>query len=523
MTKTTSRTRVAFNKKMYLTLFFFTVSCFITMYAQAPAITWQKTLGGTANETAHSCIQTTDNGYLISGRTASNDGDVTGNHGGFSDVWVVKLDSSGALEWQNALGGPGSELSIDTKQTIDGGYILIGRSDTNGGDVTGNHGLGDIWVVKLNTLGDLQWQKSLGGSNEDVGADILQTADGGYIVIGTSESTDGDVSGNHGGKDIWIAKINVTGNIQWEKSLGGSGSDVATSIAKTTDGGYIIGGESSSSDGDVSVNQGGVDYWIVKINNTGVIQWQETYGGSSQDTPISIKQTSDEGYIGVGFTLSNDGDVSGNNGNYDVWVIKLDNTGNLQWQKTLGGSDPDGGWDVIISPNGHYIVVGDSQSNNGDVSGNHGGQDLWIVHLDQVGNVLWQKSMGGSFGENAGGGQLTTDGGYIIGGGTASNDGDVSGNHGGSDVWVVKLETDPLGIFDNIVETYSMYPNPASDIIQIKSTTTIEKIVIYNGLGMLVLSEANTNTVDVSSLAEGFYLVNVSSKNKTTVHKLIKN
>jgi hypothetical protein len=521
--KTTSNfITIDFKQSRKYFLIFLCLISSIQLNAQAPAIEWQKTFGGTANETATNCIQTTDNGYLISGYTESNDGDVTGNHGGFNDAWVVKLDNSGTLVWQNALGGPGNDFFIDMKQTTDGGYILIGRSDTNGGDVTGNHGLGDMWVAKLNNIGNLQWQKSLGGSSDDSGGSILQTADGGYIVIGTSESTDGDVSGNHGGKDIWIAKINATGTIQWEKSLGGSGSDAASSIEETTDGGYIIGGESSSSDGDVSVNQGDVDYWVVKINDTGAIQWQKSYGGSSQDTLIAIKQTSDGGFIGVGFTLSNDGDVSGNNGNYDIWVIKLDNAGNLQWQKTLGGSNLDAGWDVIISPNNHYIIVGDSQSNNGDVSGNHGLRDFWMIHLDEVGNVLWQKSMGGSLGENAGGGQLTTDGGYIISGSTASNDGDVSGNHGASDFWVVKLATDPLGIYDNTIQNFSIYPNPASDIIQIKINATIEKIVIYNEQGMQVLSEVNTNKVDVSSLAVGVYIVNVSFQNKTIAHKFIK-
>jgi len=407
---------------------------------EVPYITWQKCLGGSGLDDGLSIQQTSDGGYIVSGYTGSIDGDVSGNHGDL-DFWVVKLSSTGNLQWQKCLGGSSLDDARSIQQTSDGGYVVAGYAHSNDGDVSGNHGNAvDFWVVKLSSTGSLQWQKCLGGSGWDFAHSIRQTSDGGYIVLGSTGSNDGDVSGNHGNYDLWVVKLSSTGNLQWQKCLGGSGQEEGLSIQQTSDGGYVVAGCAHSNDGDVSGNHGNFDFWVLKLTNTGSLQWQKCLGGSGDDGVGSIQQTSDGGYIVAGYTNSNDGDVSGNHANFDFWVVKLSSTGNLQWQKCLGGSGDDGVGSIQQTSDGGYIVAGVTWSNDGDVSGNHGVLDFWVVKLSSMGSLQWQKCLGGSSLDEAHSIQQTDDGGYIVLGSTGSNDGDVSGNHGDSDFWVVKLD-----------------------------------------------------------------------------------
>ena len=288
----------------------------------AQIINWANCYGGSSNDVAMSIQQTTDGGYIVAGFTDSNDGDVTGNHGSY-DYWVVKLNTAGTLEWQKCLGGSGYDEARSIQQTTDGGYIVAGFTDSNDGDVTGNHGGSDYWIVKLNTSGTLVWQKCLGGSSNESAWSIYQTTDGGYIVAGRSLSNDGNVTGNHGGLDYWVVKLNTAGTLQWQKCLGGSNDDEARSIQQTTDGGYIVAGFTDSNDGDVTGFQGIDDYWVVKLDTAGTLQWQKCLGGTSNDEAWSIKQTTDSAYIVTGRTTSNDGDVTGNHGSYDIWTVSL--------------------------------------------------------------------------------------------------------------------------------------------------------------------------------------------------------
>jgi hypothetical protein len=229
----------------------------------------------------------------------------------------------------NHIGRSNDDEARSVVQTGDGGYIVAGYTRSNDGDVSGNHGGADAWVVKLNSDGTIAWQKTLGGSSYDEAHSIVQTSDGGYIVAGYTRSNDGDVSGNHGEEDAWVVKLDSEGNIEWQKTFGGSSYDEANSIVQTSDGGYIVAGYTKSSNGDVayggSTYHGGIqeDVWVIKLDSHGNIIWQEALGGGGYDRAFSIAQTSDDGYVVAGYAGSNDGDVSGNHGSYDVWVVKL--------------------------------------------------------------------------------------------------------------------------------------------------------------------------------------------------------
>src|SRR5205085_2881439 len=181
--------------------------------------------------------------------------------------------------------------------------------------------------------------KSLGGGAEDKAWSVVQTTDGGFVIAGSSLSNNGDITIPHGDYDYWIVKLDANGNLVWQKSLGGSGDDQAFSIQQTTDGGFIIAGVSYSQDGDVSGNHGSGDYWIAKTDIAANILWEKSFGGTSTDVGYSVQQTIDGGFLVAGSTISNDGDVSQTHGGVDCWVLKLDTSGNLEWQKSLGGSN----------------------------------------------------------------------------------------------------------------------------------------------------------------------------------------
>ena len=272
---------------LFLALFLFAGAC---LAQTAPSIVWQKSLGGSDNDVASSIQQTSDGGFIVAGWSRSNDGDVSGWHEGYEgcdggyttyDYWVVKLNSAGNIEWQKCLGGGGDDVASSIQQTSDGGFIVAGYTDSTDGDVSGHHGVEwnyDYWVVKLNSAGEIVWQRSLGGSSGDYASSIQRTTDGGFIVAGVSYSNDGDVNGHHPGghydsdsiwyeyPDYWVVKLNSAGNIEWQTSLGGSIDDYAFSIQQTADGGFIVAGESKSNDGDVSGNHCDSDYWVVKLS-----------------------------------------------------------------------------------------------------------------------------------------------------------------------------------------------------------------------------------------------------------------
>jgi hypothetical protein len=201
------------------------------------------------------------------------DGDCTGSHDSiYGDFWILKLDRQGNIQWQKAFGGSDYEQANSIQQTSDGGYVAAGwNRSPNDGDVTGNHGDYDFWVVKMNANGNMQWQKSLGGSLSDIGYSIKQTPDNGYVIAGGTISNNGDVSGLHGKQDFWVVKINSNGNLVWQKSLGGSEYENAHSVDITKDGGYIVAGSSgfvNVNNGDVTGNHGNYDFWVTKLSSS---------------------------------------------------------------------------------------------------------------------------------------------------------------------------------------------------------------------------------------------------------------
>ena len=420
-----------------LLLFFSTLLMFNLGYSQeGNDIIWQKTFGGSLEDVVESGQQTSDGGFIMAGRSYSNDGDVTGNHGD-CDFWVVKTNASGGIQWQKTYGGSGYDEAHCIKQTRDGGYIVVGLTASSDGDINTFRGYCDFWVIKINQAGIIEWQKTYGGFDYDAATSVVITPDGAYVIAGKSRSTDGDVTGNHGGTDFWLIKIGSSGILQWQKSFGGTEDDWANTVVQTVNGGFMLAGFTSSGNGDVTGFHGMSDFWLVKTDASGTMEWEKTYGGSSSEEVKCIQQTTDNGYVFTGWSYSVDGDKTGYRGGGDYWVVKTDQSGTIQWQKTFGGINDDIPDCVQQTTDGGYLVCGWGDGNGGDITGNHGYGDCWVVKTDYAGKLIWQKSYGGTNGDGANHIQQTSNGGLIIFGSSESPDGDLTKNRGRFDNWLI--------------------------------------------------------------------------------------
>jgi hypothetical protein len=485
-------------------------------------IEWQSCYGGQDSDIANAIEQTSDGGFIVAGR---QDNPIWGSND--ENVWIIKLDGIGVLEWEKSLGGTEDERAHDVKQTSDGGYIVAGYSQSTDGDITNSQGYYDAWIVKLTSSGNIEWEKSLGGTDMDAALSIQQTFDNGYIVAGYSHSTDGHLTANYGAQDCWIVKLDITGTIEWQKTYGGSGLDSGQSIIQTLDSGFVILGSSTSEDMDISSHIGQWDLWLLKISNSGLIQWEKSMGGTLNDIPTSIQQIADTGYIISGYSESFDFHKPLNHGGFDAWIIKTDSIGNFDWQKSLGGSLDDYAYSVRQTSDNGFLVAGSSESTDGDISNNLGNYDVWIVKLGNNGHLNWEKSFGGSQYDKASCVRETSDNGCIIAGNTFSTDGDITNNNNGShDCWVVKL-SNVLGSEELIKEQIGLFPNPATNVIRIEMNYPIQNAdyIVFDCTGTKVLSgvlNQEYQTIDISNLSFGMYSVQVQSTERLYNVRFIK-
>jgi len=325
---------------------------------------------------------------------------------GYLDFAIYKLNSSGNKTWFKHYGGANLDSGKSVQQTSDGGYIVAGNTYSY------THGNEDIAIFKLNSIGNKVWFKHYGGSSNDVAYSIQQTSDGGYIVAGETASY------THGGYDFAIYKLNSSGNKVWFKHYGGTQDDYGQSIQQTSDGGYIVAG------GTHTYTYGSSDFAIYRLNSNGNKVWFKHYGGANFDSGISVQQTSDGGYIVAGITLSY------TYGTWDFAIYKLDSSGNKIWFKHYGGNQVDGAYSIQQTSDGGYVVAGRAASYS------HGSEDFGIYKLTSSGNKTWFKHYGGANLDSGKSVQQTSDGGYIVAGYT------VSYTYGNEDIAIYKLDSD---------------------------------------------------------------------------------
>lgn len=514
-------------KKTIILLVF--LQCIISFSsAQTFGLAWQKCIGGSAKESNPIIIARPDLSYTVGFSSNSSNGDIVGAKGG-TDYYFTKYDKDGVLSFSKSAGGSMEDQFSDIKEFSDGSYLAIGTTNSIDGNVTNNHGGNDVWVTKIVWNGSIQWRKCIGGTKEDFGGTILEAADKSYMIAGTTGSSDGDFSSNAGGQDVFLINTDINGIFQYTKTFGGTGDDKIVSISKLSDG-YALLCESSSTSiaGASNANKGKNDFLVIKTDLSGKQVWAKFYGGPDDDIPSNIITLSDGNLLLTGTSNSTSGDVTGAKGGSDIWVLKISKTGSIIWTQNLGGTSNDIGEMAVEynSPN-KYFVIGSTNSNNGNISGNHGGSDIWIAKLSTSGGFEFGKTFGGSQDDLGNSLSITADNAFMIAGESLSNDGNVIGNHGGKDVWVAKLNN-PVATSE-VSGNFEMHisPNPASNSLLVNWNDNFRpsQISIFEMNGKLIRQveipkESKHIKLDIRNISTGSYILTLSEKGIISSQKL---
>jgi len=357
-------------------------------------VRWAVTFGGTNIEYGNAVCLSPDGGYVITG--------VTESYGAGSwDAYLIKTDSSGDTLWARTFGGIHTDQGCSVQPTADGGYVITGIADSSVSQ--------DIWLIKTDAEGNQVWARTFGGPDADHGYSVQPTSDGGYIIVGETWSFANKY-------DACLIKTDASGTEEWTETFGGAGFDEFYSVRQTADGGYVVAGGTEPESAGLS------DVWLIKVDESGDEEWTKTFGGSGNDYANSVEQTSDGGFIVVGSTNSYGA------GYFDAYLTKTDADGNQVWAKTFGGTGGEGGASVRQTSDGGYVIAGSTES-----FGNGQG-DAWLVRTDASGNELWSTALGGPDWDCGSSVVVAPNGGYVMCGTTESYD------VGGKDVWLVWID-----------------------------------------------------------------------------------
>jgi hypothetical protein len=514
----------------------------------AQNILWEKSYGGKEAEYLFDAQPTADYGFILAGSSLSKKaGNKEEGNNGDLDYWIWKMNEAGEPDWQKNIGGTGADLLYSIRNTRDGGFILAGTSDSPAGPLKKDECLGkeDLWIIKLNAKGGTTWEKTIGGNGQDLVKSISQTTDGGYILGGSSGSgtslkilkglpdPNGKSGDNRGNLDYWIVKLNEKGDIKWQKTLGGKYADVLESIEQTNDGGFIVGGHSNSpSSLDKSEEgYGAGDYWILKLDKDGTTVWQRTLGGEGDDHLYTIIQSKDGGYIAGGNSISG---TTGNKSKTnkkgtDIWVIKMDEKGEILWQETYNTGNVDVLTSLVENNDGTILLGGYAQSEMMGTTKSDKKEinDYIAIKISSEGEELWKTAVG-SAGEDILRKLVETrDGGYILAGtssGKASRD--RNSGKGSNDFWVVKLKDKDKREEQEKLPIEAI-PNPAREytnvIVGFEFDTGTATLYDMNGRQLQTI-EITSRTIPLEMLSYpiGVYVVQVVTNAGTASVKIMK-
>ena len=527
----------------------------VTTFSNAQDILWEKSYGGKHAEYLFDAQPTADYGFILAGSSISGK---TGNkevaNKGDLDYWIWKMNEKGDLDWQKSFGGSGVDLLQSIRLTADGGYILAGISNSKKGldkhdDAKGND---DFWIIKLDAKGNELWQKTIGGAGQEKLQSITLTADGGYLLGGSSasyktrNSSDGKVDlfgkseDTRGNLDYWVVKLKKDGTIEWQKTLGGKYADELKSVTVLTNGNYLLGGTSNSpTSGDkTNDNLGLNDFWLVQLDKTGNVVWQQSIGGAQDDNLFALTATKDGGFM-VGGNSNSSTSISKTKGSQkgsDFWVIRFDDETNIVWQEVYNYGDRDVLTSIVENEDGTFLIGGYAQSEiNSNTSlsskmkkGDKDGiNDYIALKISATGEEIWTQTVG-SKGEEVMKKMLETrDGGYLLTGtsnGKASKD--KNNTIGENDFWVVKLkdktkpekEKLPIEAFPNPAITYT------NVIIGFDYSSGTANVYDLNGrqLQSHKLNGSRTLPIEMTSYPTGIYIVEIVTDREKNSIKIIK-
>ena len=360
---------------------------FLIKFSLNGEILWKKTYGGSGDDFGFSVVETPEGGFVLLGYSNSQDGDVPPTKG-YHDNWIIKIDADGAVLWKKSFGYSGHDHSYNLIATQDGGYFFNGFLDVTASNGMGNdkksssasrHGVGEFWCHKLDANGNIQWRRYFGGTNNDRSYDAIQTRDGNFLVVGTSESDDVDVKNPKGNYDVWVVMVSASGEMLWENSYGGSLVDEASKVIQDSYGHFRIIGNTHSSDQDITHSKGESDAWQITLDPTGRLVGSYNFGGSEFDRGTAMREWQWGSILLTGYSRSSDGDFENNNGENDIFLMYFPSNGTAKKTMTLGGEGQDFAHDILVQTDGSVFLVGQSFSKNPPFEKNKGNGDILMA------------------------------------------------------------------------------------------------------------------------------------------------
>ncbi|MCU0325010.1 MAG: hypothetical protein MUF45_07125 [Spirosomaceae bacterium] len=511
------------------------------VFAQTPQLSWTQTYGWAANydDFINQSIQTHDGEIVTIGNAVLNDG--------VESIRVSKVSSKdGHVIWETILQEPSTYTDfkgVSIVQMPDSSFYILGRIPSSTSRIYANRpneliyqdvplriyrGLSEVFLAKLDSKGKFLWFKAFGGSVHDEPRKLLLTHDNKLLIGAATWSNDGDMADTErkGGYDIWLAKVDLNGAIIWKKCYGGLQNEDLSDIVQTSNNDFVLVGKTNSNDQYISPNKGNNDALIIRINSSGLQLWSKTYGGSQADEAKSVIESPDGSIMINSTSISNDGDVLNQLHNpyfEDIWLIKLNGSGSLIWDKTYGGTYKEKASTITLTSQNKIILVGDTGSSNGDVAPgfhppigvNTDYLDFWIFEIDNLGNILWQKILGGNHNEDAMNALALIDGSLVVSGKTHSDEnGDVVGFEGGEgyDAWMVKIDFTCLPNY----QSSETYPS-GETLIEVSENITFSGSMVN---GAEVIHKAGKSIVfapgtSINSQQSSTYLAKIGSCGNT--------
>ncbi|MEL6632148.1 MAG: OmpA family protein [Bacteroidota bacterium] len=478
--------------------FFFLFFLLLSSTLSAQIAFWQTYLGGSALDRGKEMFVQPDGTIIIAGETYSQNDQFDGNHSSNGDIVIFKYSTQGNFFWKSYIGGSETESLGDLHQTSDGGFILVGTTKSSDGDLSLNRGGSDIMVAKLDAKARIEWVRTLGTKYNDHGNAVRELPNGDYLLggdIGAPKPVGEELP--HAGYECYLARLSPTGNVKWTQYYGGTGNEKVVDIQVLGDNNFLIISNSDSKDLDVGQSMGEKDAWLFRIDGEGEMTWQTSFGGEKDDD-IQCSIIDREGNIVMGgTTFSQGGLIQEQKGNGDIWMVKLTPKGQLIWSKTFGGSRAEGINDIRLTRDDQYIVCGltKSRTTDGDIELNQGYFDGWLLKISEQGTRLWSRTIGYEGKDVLTAIQALPEGGFLALG-YAKQDVrgfPLPGFHGGTDMWLCNFG-DP---FNGKVKPFVTPPVLVGTIKDRKTGRPIEAtITLTDNRTLDSLTSTNSDPID---------------------------
>ncbi len=487
--------------------------------AQENKITWNNSIGGSKMDIANDLVQDAENSIYTVGYSYSNDGNFNSNFG-WEDAKIIKTSSNGFIEWERSIGG--SDADVFTSIALDNNFIIsAGWSASEDAGNFSTIGSEDGLVTKHDLNGNLIWTKSFGGNSSDRINKVIKLEQGGYVLAGYTYSTNLVNCNNRGMTDFWLIKLDEQGEMIWQHTYGGSDDDFAVDVIETKNGDLVIVGNSNSIDYDVAGNYGEWDAWALRTSSNGEIIWQQNFGNIGNDEVASVIELNNNNILLAGNSFSIDGNSLGKS---DGWLVFLSEQGNLLNESKFGGKENDYIYSASINGSNEVLLSGQTYSQDNGIDNYSGNGDGWLLNIDYTGNLIWQDAIGGEEIDDIQTAIISNTGSILTVGSSKSKTGHVNGNSGSWDFWMTEFNGQQLSILENDV---LLFPNPSStNLNYVLDKDFTGEVSVIDVTGKIIYVESIYNLfkgqIDVSEFPKGIYILQCINESGAISKRFVK-